>query len=65
MIIVRHENDIMSAYAHLNDIVVDRGDYVRKGDTIGSIGSTGNVKEPQLHFSLRKGKKTINPEKPL
>jgi len=65
MLIIKHEKDIMSAYAHLNDIVIDRGDYVRKGDTIGSVGSTGNVKEPQLHFSLRIGKKTIDPEEAL
>jgi len=65
LLIIRHEGDIMTAYAHLKDIVVERGAQVKRGESIGSVGQVGNVKEPQLHFSIRKGKKTIDPEKPL
>jgi murein DD-endopeptidase MepM/ murein hydrolase activator NlpD len=65
LLIIRHEGDIMTAYAHLKDIVVERGAQVKRGESIGSVGQVGNVKEPQLHFSIRKGKKTVDPEKPL
>jgi murein DD-endopeptidase MepM/ murein hydrolase activator NlpD len=63
LIIIKHEGQYMTAYAHLNDISVERGTHIKKGDVIGIVGQSGNVPEPQLHFSIRKGKKTINPEK--
>ncbi|MDF3048085.1 MAG: putative lipoprotein [Candidatus Midichloriaceae bacterium] len=63
LLIIKHDGDIMTAYAHLKDIVVERGAQVKRGESIGSVGQVGNVREPQLHFSIRKGKKTIDPEK--
>lgn len=63
LVIVKHDNDLMTAYSHVKDVLVDRGNKVSKGQRIATIGNTGNVKEPQLHFSVRKGKKTINPER--
>lgn len=65
LIILRHEHDLMTAYAHLADISVERGADIKRGATIGTVGKAGNVKEPQLHFSVRKGKKTVNPELPI
>ncbi len=65
LLIIRHDGDIMSAYAHLKDIVVERGATIKRGESIGSVGQVGNVTQPQLHFSIRKGKKTIDPELPL
>lgn len=62
LLILRHDNDLMTAYAHLKDIVVERGATVKKGESVGSVGQAGNVSQPQLHFSVRKGKKTIDPE---
>lgn len=62
LVIVKHDGDFMSAYAHLKDVQIERGAAIHKGDVIGLIGKTGNVTEPQLHFSLRHGKKTIDPE---
>ena len=62
LIILKHKNDYMTAYAHNNKVMVKKGQHVNKGQTIATVGKTGNVKEPQLHFSIRKGKKTINPE---
>jgi len=64
LIIVKHKEDgIMTAYAHLQDILVSKGSEVSRGEGIATIGETGSVKNPQLHFSVRKGKKTIDPEK--
>lgn len=60
--IIKHDGDYLSAYAHLSEINVERGSTIAKGDLIGTVGKSGNVAEPQLHFSIRKGKKTIDPE---
>jgi len=65
LVIIKHDKDIMTAYAHLSEVVVERGAVVKKGESIGAIGQAGNVDQPQVHFSVRKGKKTVNPELPL
>jgi murein DD-endopeptidase MepM/ murein hydrolase activator NlpD len=62
LIILKHENNIMTAYAHLDEINVERGTQVKRGDNIGTVGKSGNVSQGQMHFSVRKGKKTIDPE---
>lgn len=64
LVILKHDNDVMTAYAHLDDIAVDRGALVKKGESIGTVGKSGNIAQPQLHFSMRKGKKTVDPEQP-
>lgn len=65
LIIIKHSNSWISAYAHLNDISVKKGQIVKKGDKIANMGSTGNVLEKQLYFSLRHKKEAVNPEKYL
>lgn len=65
LLLVKHVNGWISAYAHLDKITVARGSAVRKGQAIGTVGSTGNVDTPQLHFELRKGAQTQNPIKYL
>lgn len=61
LVIVRHNNGWLSAYAHNKDLAVKRGDVVSQGQVIAHVGSTGKVSEPQLHFGLRKGKQARNP----
>jgi murein DD-endopeptidase MepM/ murein hydrolase activator NlpD len=63
MILVRHADDFMTAYAHNDTLNVQRGDTVRRGQVISTVGSTGNVSTPQLHFEVRKGKSAVNPAK--
>ncbi len=63
LILVRHSDGFISAYAHTGDMLVKRGDKVRRGQVIGKVGSTGNVDRPQLHFQIRKGRKTLDPMK--
>lgn len=63
LILVRHENRYMTAYAHLDKILVKKGQIISKGFKIGNVGSTGGVDKPQLHFELRRGTKAINPAK--
>ncbi|MEI7670349.1 MAG: M23 family metallopeptidase, partial [Pseudomonadota bacterium] len=63
MVIIRHDNDWMTAYAHASKIAIKKNDYVKQGDLIAYIGSTGGVKSSQLHFTLRHGRNPVNPEK--
>ncbi len=63
LILVRHENQWMSAYAHLDKILVRKGQIVKRGAQIGKVGSTGNVSKPQLHFEIRRATSAMNPVK--
>ncbi|MBV8133632.1 MAG: M23 family metallopeptidase [Alphaproteobacteria bacterium] len=61
LILVKHPNGWISAYAHCDSILVKRGDKVVRGQTIARVGSTGSVAEPQLHFELRHGSRAVDP----
>ena len=61
LLLIKHANGYVSAYAHNAKLLVNRGDKVKKGQPIATVGSTGNVTRPQLHFELRKGKKALDP----
>ncbi|MDJ0610494.1 MAG: LysM peptidoglycan-binding domain-containing M23 family metallopeptidase [Kiloniellales bacterium] len=65
LVLVKHQGGWVTAYAHTEQIEVRRGDTVKRGQTIGRVGSTGSVAEPQLHFELRKGTRAVNPTKLL
>jgi murein DD-endopeptidase MepM/ murein hydrolase activator NlpD len=61
MMLVRHPGGAVTAYAHLEDALADRGDKVERGQPIARAGTSGNVAEPQLHFQLRLGQRTLDP----
>jgi murein DD-endopeptidase MepM/ murein hydrolase activator NlpD len=61
LVLVRHADGWVSAYAHNKEIMVKRGDEVRRGQTVATAGMTGSVSSPQVHFELRKGAKPVNP----
>jgi murein DD-endopeptidase MepM/ murein hydrolase activator NlpD len=61
LILVRHSNGFVTAYAHNSEIKVRRGEQVRRGQTIASAGQTGNVNSPQLHFEIRRGATPVDP----
>jgi len=61
LVLIRHPNGFVTAYAHNGDIAVKRGDQVTRGQTIAKSGQTGNVASPQLHFELRKGSTPVDP----
>lgn len=65
LLLIRHEKEFMSAYAHADKLLVKTGDVVAKGDKIATVGMTGNVQQPQLHFEIRKKTKSVNPKKYL
>jgi murein DD-endopeptidase MepM/ murein hydrolase activator NlpD len=61
LVLVRHPNGYVSAYAHLQAISVQRGAVVNRGDSLGQVGMTGSVSRPQLHFELRRGATPVDP----
>uniref|UniRef100_UPI003BA8C549 murein hydrolase activator EnvC family protein n=1 Tax=Stappia sp. TaxID=1870903 RepID=UPI003BA8C549 len=65
LVLVRHDDGWVSAYAHASELLVKRGDPVRRGQTIAKVGATGSVTQPQLHFELRRGNKAVDPMKYL
>jgi murein DD-endopeptidase MepM/ murein hydrolase activator NlpD len=61
LILVRHADNWVSAYAYNSRLVVQRGDVISRGQIIAKSGNSGNAEHPQLHFELRKGAKPVNP----
>jgi murein DD-endopeptidase MepM/ murein hydrolase activator NlpD len=61
LILVRHDNGWVTAYAHAEQILVKRGDKVKRGQVIAKAGKTGTVDQPQVHFELRQGSKPVDP----
>jgi murein DD-endopeptidase MepM/ murein hydrolase activator NlpD len=61
LILIRHDNGWVSAYAHNEQLLVKRDDVVRRGQLIAKAGRTGTVDQPQLHFELRQGSKPVDP----
>ncbi|MDX6751775.1 M23 family metallopeptidase [Geminicoccaceae bacterium 1502E] len=61
MMLVRHAGGFTSAYAHLDKIHVKVGEQVERGQVVATVGSTGDVHSPQLHFELRSGKTPLDP----
>ncbi|TCT12400.1 murein DD-endopeptidase MepM/ murein hydrolase activator NlpD [Tepidamorphus gemmatus] len=65
LVLIRHADDWVTAYAHNSDILVKRGDVVTRGQVIAKAGQTGSVQTPQIHFELRKGSTPVDPLKYL
>src|ERR1700730_2662140 len=63
LILVRHPNGYVTAYAHAKELLVKRGDQVKRGQVIAHSGQSGNVNAPQLHFEIRKGASPVDPTK--
>jgi murein DD-endopeptidase MepM/ murein hydrolase activator NlpD len=60
-LIIKHSNGVKTLYAHLTSAKVSKGDKVLRGQTIGTVGSTGNSTGPHLHFEVIKGGTQRNP----
>ncbi len=61
LVLVRHANGYVSAYAHLKEITVAKGSNVGRGEPVGTVGMSGSVTRPQLHFELRQGATPVDP----
>ena len=65
LVLIRHSNGYVSAYANASELLVKRGDTIKRGQVIAHAGQTGNVNSPQLHFEIRKGSTPVDPTKYL
>lgn len=61
LLLIKHADGWTTAYAHNEKLLVKRGDTVAQGQVIATVGRTGNVDSPQLHFEVRKGTQAMNP----
>lgn len=60
LVIVKHDNDLLSAYAHNRSILVKEGQLVKRGQQIAELGMT-DADKPMLHFEIRKAGKPVDP----
>jgi len=61
LVLIRHDNGWVTAYAHADELLVKRGDRIKRGQVIAKAGRTGQVDQPQVHFELRQGQKPVDP----
>ncbi len=61
LVLVRHANGYVTAYAHASELLVKRGDTIKRGQVIAKSGQSGEVGSPQLHFEIRKGSSPVDP----
>jgi len=61
LIVVEHEDAYITFYAHMDEIGVESGMKVSKGEVIGAVGNTGQSTGPHLHYEVRKNGEHLNP----
>ena len=62
LVLIRHAGGLVTAYAHVGRVLVREGDMVQRGTTIATVGTSGGVQRPQLHFEVRRGETALDPE---
>ena len=65
LVLIKHSNGYVTAYAHADRLLVSSGDFVAKGQVIGYAGQTGDVNSPQVHFEIRNGTTPVDPQRLL
>jgi murein DD-endopeptidase MepM/ murein hydrolase activator NlpD len=61
LVLIKHADGYITAYAHADRLIVAKGETVTKGQVIGYAGHTGDVSTPQLHFEIRRGTQPVDP----
>jgi murein DD-endopeptidase MepM/ murein hydrolase activator NlpD len=61
LVLIRHSNGYVTAYAHASELMVKRGETIKRGQIIAKSGQSGEVGSPQLHFEIRKGSSPVDP----
>lgn len=61
LVVIDHGDGVTSRYAHLGQIRVREGQWVRAGQSIGAVGSSGAATGPHLHFEIREDREPIDP----
>lgn len=62
LVLIKHDGGWITAYAHLGNVSVTEGQRIDQGGVIGSVGQSGRVDQPQLHFEIRQSRTPVNPE---
>ena len=65
LVLVQHDAEWVSAYSHLDSLIVGEGQQLQAGQVLGHVGVSGNVSRPQLHFEVRRDGKPVDPLKVL
>lgn len=65
LLLIKHSDGWVTAYAHTQSFLVKRGDQVTRGQEVARVGRSGSVDRPQLHFEIRKGSRAIDPAEML
>ncbi|WP_417622931.1 peptidoglycan DD-metalloendopeptidase family protein [Parasphingorhabdus sp.] len=65
LILITHGSGWVTAYGHADKLSVTRGQKVKAGEVIGLAGDSGYVREPQLHFEIRKNRTPVDPSNHL
>lgn len=60
-VIIDHNDSYYSVYAHLDQILVNSGDFIKVGDVIGTVGESGSLEGPKLHLEIYGNNRTLNP----
>lgn len=61
LLLVKHSDGWMTAYAHNDSLLAKKGDTVSRGQVIARAGQSGNVDSPQVHFEVRRNSKAVDP----
>ena len=59
--VISHLNNIQSRYGHIQEILVKKGQKVKRGDVIATVGNTGRSTGPHLHFEILVQNKAVDP----
>jgi murein DD-endopeptidase MepM/ murein hydrolase activator NlpD len=65
LVLVKHADGWVTAYAHLDKVSVKMRDTVEQGQQIGQVGESGGVTEPQLHFEIRYAPTPLEKARPI
>lgn len=62
IVLIRHDNEFLSVYGRVDDVTVSKGDRVARGQTIARVANLTSPRKPHLHFEIRKGAESVDPE---
>lgn len=65
IVLIRHENDLLTVYGRVDGVTVKKGDRVQQGQTIGAVAPGASGRDPSLHFEVRQGAESVDPERYL
>ncbi|MFH2202617.1 MAG: M23 family metallopeptidase [Elusimicrobiota bacterium] len=65
LVILRHDEQTTSLYAHNSELFVKKGQHVRTGQVIAAVGSTGRSTGPHIHFEIRRRSSSVDPRQLL